>query len=79
MAMTKKGFRNSDGCTCPTPNSIQRLAPLCSGPTIGTKISSAKKKTAPNSDSRRARSRGIIEMPIITGIPTPIHASWRQK
>ncbi len=79
MAMTKNGFRNSDGWTWPTPNSIQRLAPLCSGPTIGTKISSAKKNAAPNSDRRRARSRGIIEMPIITGIPTPIQASWRQK
>ena len=28
---------------------------------------------------RRARSFGIIEMPIVTGTPTAIHASWRQK
>ena len=46
---------------------------------IGTKISSTKKKAAPNSDRRRARSRGIIEMPIITGMPSAIQASWRQK
>jgi hypothetical protein len=44
---------------------------------IGTKISRTKKKAAPNSDSRRARSRGIIEMPIITGTPSAIQASWR--
>ena len=79
MATTKKGFRNSDGWTWPMPNSIHRRAPLCSGPMIGTNISSTKKKAAPNSDSRRARSRGIIEMPIITGMPIAIHASWRQK
>ena len=46
---------------------------------IGTNTSSTKKKAAPNSDSRRARSLGIIEMPIITGTPSAIHASWRQK
>ena len=35
MAMTKKGLRNSDGCTWPMPKSIQRLAPFTSGPRIG--------------------------------------------
>ena len=79
MATTKNGFRNSEGWTWPRPNSIHRRAPLCSGPTIGTNTSSTKKKAAPNSEMRRARSRGIIEMPIIAGIPTAIHASWRQK
>ena len=79
MATTKKGLRNSDGWTWPTPNSIHRRAPLISGPSTGTKISRTKKNAAPNSDSRRARSRGIIEMKIITGTPTAIHASWRQK
>ena len=56
IATTKKGFRNSDGWTWPTPKSIQRRAPFSSGPMIGTKISSTKKKAAPNSDRRRARS-----------------------
>ena len=80
MATTKNGFRNSDGWTWPTPNSIHRSRAVhASGPRAGTKISSTKKKAAPNSDSRRARSRGIIEMPIITGTPSAIHASWRQK
>ena len=30
MAMTKKGLRNSDGCSWPTPSSIQRTAPFFS-------------------------------------------------
>ena len=54
-------------------------AALISGPRIGTKISRTKKKAAPNSDRRLARSLGSIEMPIITGMPIAIHASCRQK
>ena len=50
MATTKKGFRNSDGWTWPRPKLIHRRAPFTSGPRIGTKISSTKKKAAPNSD-----------------------------
>ncbi len=46
---------------------------------MGTKISMMKKKAAPNNDKRRARSLGIIEMAIITGTPSAIQASWRQK
>ena len=42
-------------------------------------MSRPKKIAAPTSDSRRARARGIIEMPIITGTPIMIQASWRQK
>ena len=79
IATTKNGLRNSDGCTWPIPKLIQRFAPFTSGPTTGTKISSTRKNAAPNRDSRRARSRGIIEIPIITGMPRPIQASWRQK
>ena len=77
IATTKKGFRNSDGWNCVKPTPIQRFAPLISGPISGTKIISTKKKAAPNSDSLRALSRGSIEMPIITGMPSAIHASWR--
>ena len=77
MATTKNGLRNSDGWTWLTPKLIQRLAPFTSGPSTGTKIKSTKKNAAPNSDRRRARSRLIIEMPIITGIPSAIQASWR--
>ena len=77
MATTKKGFKNSDGCSWPTPRSIQRRAPLTSGPSSGTKISSTKKKAAPNSDNRRARSRDSIEMPTITGRLTAIQKIWR--
>ena len=57
--------------------SIQRVAPFTSGPRTGTKTSRTKKKAAPASDMRLARSRGIIEMPIITGTPTAIHTIWR--
>ena len=57
--------------------SIQRVAPFTSGPRTGTKIRSTKKKLAPASDSRLARSRLIIDIPIITGIPTAIQTIWR--
>ena len=77
IATTKNGLRNSDGCSWPMPMSIQRLAPFTSGPSTGTKISMTKKKAAPNSDNRRARSRVSIEMPIITGTPSAIQAIWR--
>jgi len=76
-ATTKKGFKNSDGCSWPIPMSIQRVAPFTSGPSTGTKMSRTKKKLAPASDRRLARSRLIIEIPIITGIPTAIQTICR--
>jgi hypothetical protein len=77
IATTKKGLRNSDGCNWPTPMSIQRLAPFTSAPRNGTETRRTKKKAAPNSDNRLARSRDSIEIPIITGTPTAIQAIWR--
>ena len=77
--MTKKGLRNSDGWTWPSPKLIHRLAPFTSGPRTGTKMRRTKKNAAPKRLKRRARSFAIIEIPIMTGIPSAIQPSWRQK
>ena len=77
MATTKKGLRNSDGCNWPTPSSIQRTAPFFSAPIKGTTASRTRKIRAPPSEKRRARSRGIIEMMIMTGSETAIHIICR--
>ena len=78
--MTKKGLRNSDGWTWPTPNSIQRRAPLCSGP--DDRHEDQQDEEEGGAEQRAAAAPvpcGIIEMPIITGMPSAIQASWRQK
>ncbi len=76
-ATTKNGFRNSDGWSWPTPSSIQRTAPFFSAPMNGTAASSARKMMPPPIEKRLARSRGIIEIRIITGSETAIHMIWR--
>ena len=43
----------------------------------GTAASSTRKITAPPIEKRLARSRGIIEIRIITGSDTAIQISWR--
>ena len=48
-------------------------------PTNGTSTSIARNSARADQRNRRARSRGIIEMKIITGIDSAIHASWREK
>ena len=76
MAMTKKGLRNSEGWTWPTPNSIQRRAPLCSGPTIGTKIEQHEEECgAEQREPPRASPSASSKCAIITGMPTAIQAS----
>ena len=77
IATTKKGLRNSDGWSWPTPSSSQRTAPFFSAPMNGTTASRTRKISAPPSAKRRARSRGIIEMMTMTGSDAAIHMIWR--